>query len=292
VATGGTANVTLYRAPAMHASDSNRTGELADARPSTGMRDAINHNVPIMYADSLICSHPRSGGRWLRFLVAHYLGSRHHLRPAVTPETVFGVVPDHHPSSERGYPAAAERDRQVPLLAVCHEPYTWDRHRGFPVIFLARNAYDVVVSAYYHLTEGKRTFSGSMMEFLHHPRMGLPTWIAYMNSWAPKLLTHRDVTFLAYGELGRDPAGVLERVLAFIDEEPDPLLVAGAVAQAQRLRDSRLIRTGQEGNFWDHLQPEEIFDIQELLQVGLSDVSRHLLQAIGIELDPFPRVDS
>lgn len=248
--------------------------------------------MDVMHADALICSHPRSGGRWLRFMVAHYLEARYRLAFEVTPATVFAVVPDHHPQSSRGYAAFKFGGRRrFPLVAVCHDPYTVELHRYFPTVFLARNAYDVVVSAYFHLAREKGQYAGSMRDFIGHPRLGLASWIGYMNSRSPKLLTHRDAGFISYGQLDRDPAVALREVLAFLDEEPDEQLVDAAVAKSQSLRDSRKIRTGQEGNFWDHVQPEEIFAIQEAIRSSLTDFSTHLLTWIGVELDPFPRTD-
>lgn len=243
-----------------------------------------------MHADTLICSHPRSGGRWLRYLIAHYLAARHELDTAVTPQTVFSVVPDHHDQSIRGYPAFRFGDRRaLPLVAVCHQPYSWEFHRTYPIVFLARNAYDVVVSAYFHLTREKAEYAGSMREFVQHPKLGLPAWIDSLNRWAPKLLTHRDATFVVYRELDHDPTAALTRVLEFIDEAPDPALVRGAVESGTAWRSSRGIRTGQEGNFWDHLQPEELFYIQETVQRELSDTAAELLKHMGVDLDPFPR---
>jgi Sulfotransferase domain len=243
-----------------------------------------------MNADALICSHPRSGGRWLRYLIAHALAAHHRLEIELSPQTVFAVVPDHHRDSARGYPAFRFGGRRsVPLVAVCHQPYSWELHRGYPMIFLARNPYDVLVSAFAHLTGEKRDFSGPMREFVRHPRLGLPAWIEYMNRWAPKLLTHRDVVLLSYRELDTDPARALRRVLAFLNEDPDSAVIQAAVESGAELRGRRDIRTGQEGNFWDHLQPEEIFDVQELLQRGLSDQAARLLESMGVDLDPFPR---
>ena len=66
-------------------------------------------------------------------------------------------------------------------------------------------------------------------------------------------------------------------------------LVDAAVQSGNDLRSGRGIRTGQEGNFWDHLQPDEIFDIQEGVSRDLSDFAIHLLQEMGVEIDPFPR---
>jgi hypothetical protein len=243
-----------------------------------------------MQADALICSHPRSGGRWLRFLIAHYLTERYGVDWAVTPESVFAVIPDHNDGPARGY--SNFRFRHVggfPLVSVCHQPFSWELHRGLPTLFLARNPYDVVVSAFFHLTQEKERFAGSFRSFIQHPTLGLPAWITYMNSWAPQLLTHRDRAHLAYAQLNSDPAAALTRVLVFLNEEPDPELVRRATARAGELRDSRRIRTGQEGNFWDHLQPEEIFEIQEVVHRDLSDFAKHLLRAIGVALDPFPR---
>lgn len=243
-----------------------------------------------MSADALICSHPRSGGRWLRYLIAHYLAAHHRLGLEVTPREVFAVVPDHHDDHARGYPVYRFLGRaDVPLVAVCHQPYSWQLHRGYPVVFLGRNAYDVMVSAYSHLTQQKGEYAGPMREFIRHPRLGMPAWLEYVNGWAPKLLTHRDALLLSYRDLNADPGGTLRRVLAFLNHAPDPALVEAAVESGNRLRSGRGIRTGQEGNFWDHLQPDEIFDIQEEVSRGLSEFSVCLLEKMGVEVDPFPR---
>ena len=243
-----------------------------------------------MPADALICSHPRSGGRWLRYLIAHYLDAHHHLGLEVTPQEVFAIVPDHHEEASRGYPAFRFiHRREVPLVAVCHQPYTWELHRGYPLIFLGRNAYDVMVSAFFHLSREKGEYVGTVPEFIRHPRHGLPAWIDYFNGWAPRLLTHRDALLLSYRDLNADPGGTLEKVLRFLNHEPDPGLIQEAVEAGNRLRSGRGIRTGQEGNFWDHLQPNEIFDIQEGVSNDLSEFAIHLLQEMGVEIDPFPR---
>lgn len=245
-----------------------------------------------MSADALICSHPRSGGRWLRYLVARYLAAHHRLPLDLTPADVFSVVPDHNEERVRGYPAYRFADRiDIPLLAVCHQPYSWELHRGYPIIFLGRNAYDVMVSGYHHLAVQRGEYAGMMRDFIRHPRHGLPAWIGYFNEWAPKLLTHRDAVLVSYGDLAGDPSGTLNRVLRFLNHEPVPALVADSVAAADRLRSGRGIRTGQEGNFWDHLQPDEIFEIQEQLSRGLSEFSVCLLQRMAVEADPFPRDD-
>lgn len=246
-----------------------------------------------MHADALICSHPRSGGRWLRYLLAHYLAARHRLGVAVSPESVFGVVPDHHDERTRGYPAFRFADRPgVPLAAVCHQPYSWELHRGTPIVFLARNPYDVVVSSYAYHTHEKGEYAGSLTEFVAHPRYGLPGWIHYVNSWAPVLLTHRDALLVSYRDLADDPGAVLSRVLRFLEQEPDARLVADAADKAGALRETRGIRTGQEGNFWDHLQPDQIFLIQEIVDRELSEMSFHLLESMGVAFDPVPRDDA
>ena len=243
-----------------------------------------------MSADALICSHPRSGGRWLRYLIARYLAAHHRLGMSVMPGEVFSVIPDHHDDHLRGYPVYRFIDRMdVTLVAVCHQPYTWELHRGYPTVFLGRNAYDVMVSAYHHLTHQKGEYAGPMREFIRHPRLGLSAWIEYINGWSPRLITHRDSLLLSYGDLAANPGTTLRKVLRFLNHEPDETLIADAVESGNRLRSGRDIKTGQEGNFWDHLQPDEIFDIQEEVSKGLSEFSVSLLERMGVEVDPFPR---
>ena len=246
-----------------------------------------------MYADTLICSHPRSGGRWLRYLLAHYLAEQHRLDVEVTPQTVFAVIPDHHDEWTRGYPAFQFRDRRdLPLIAACHQPFSSEFHRAYPVIFLARNAYDVAVSAFFYFTREKTEYTGTIRDFVRHPKLGVPAWVEYMNSWAPKLLTHRDCALVSYRELNSDPARALSRVLEFLHQTPDPVLVHSAVESGNAFRSARGIRTGQEGNFWDHLDPESIFDIQEIVHRDLSEHGAQVLGSIGVEMDPFPRADA
>ena len=202
------------------------------------------------------------------------------------------MVPDHNEDRSRGYPAYRFRSRvDIPLLAVCHQPYSWELHRGYPVVFLGRNAYDVMVSGFHHLAVQRGEYAGPMRDFIRHPRTGLPAWIDYFNEWAPRLLTHRDAILISYRDLASDTADTLTRILRFLNHEPVPDLVSESVAAADRLRSGRGIRTGQEGNFWDHLQPDEIFEIQEQLSRGLSEFSVCLLQRMGVEADPFPRED-
>lgn len=245
-----------------------------------------------MNPDVLICSHPRSGGRWLRFLLGHYLTDRYRLGPSLTAERLFSVVPDHEPNPVRGYPAFAHGDRRdLPLVAVCHQSFDWQTHRAQPIVFLARNPYDVVVSAFSYQS-ARSELPGSMRDFIEQPRGGLSAWIEYMNGWARALLSHRDALFIAYGDLHRNPGDTLIRLLGFLDELIETPLVGSAVASAEALRSTRRIRTGQEGNFWDHLQPEEIFTIQEEVHRRLSAAARRLLERVGVEIDPFPRMSS
>jgi len=147
----------------------------------------------------------------------------------------------------------------------------------------------VMVSGYHHLVHQKGEYAGSMRDFIAHARLGLPAWTSYINSWSPKLLTHRDALLLGYGELSTDSGGALRRVLRFLNHDPEEDLVIDAVAAAERWRGGNGIRTGQEGNFWDHLQPDEIFDIQEGVTRDLTEISVTVLQRMGVEIGPFPR---
>ncbi len=221
--------------------------------------------------------------------MAHYFATRYELVTELSADDVFSIVPDHTDDPDRGYPAYAFRSRRdVPLVAVCHQPYRRRLHAAQPLVFLARNAYDVSVSAYYYAAarQGRRE---RIREFLEQPRGALSAWITYMNEWAPHLLTHRDAAFVSYGRLQNDAGAALLTILDFLDVEPDPATIHASVAAAAALRQTRRILTGQEGTFWDHLQPEDIFLVQERVRLGLSAPARHLLESMGVELDPFPR---
>src|SRR5690606_228452 len=178
----------------------------------------------------------------------------HGLEIDVTPRTAFSIVPDHHDEPTRGYPALrVPASRGIPIAAVCHHPFSRELHHGYPIAFLAPNPYDVLVSSYYHLAQEKGKYGGTMRDLIRHPVLGLPSWIRYMNAWAPKLMGHRDALLLSYRELDLDPERALGRVLEFLGEEPVAELTRAAAERGSDLRRARVIRTGQEGNFWDHL---------------------------------------
>ena len=138
-----------------------------------------------------------------------------------------------------------------------------------PLAFLARNAYDVVVSAYVYYTQEKPEYAGSMREFIRHPAAGA----GHVDRVREQLGAHAAHAPRLHAAFLRRAGCAIPRrrwsaCWSSWTTRPIPRWCGPRRRAPSELRSARGIRTGQEGNFWDHLQPDEIFDIQERVDRG------------------------
>lgn len=254
-------------------------------------------------ASAFLASYPKSGRTWLRFMLASYLARSLRLGVEVDLHSLFTIVPNFDLSPARGVPAyrfAGRRD--VPLVLVTHQPYS-RRYLRQPVIFMVRDARDLMVSAYFHATRHKHRFTGELADFMRDPRQGLPAYLAYLNGWAEGLARHRHL-LVSYERLSADPAAMLGEVVTFLGLPVDEAAVAAAVErssfrsmQALERRDgvpehdydrsdpeSLRARRGKVGGFADYLDPAQAGWIMTATAAGLSPSARSLLVQGGIAL--------
>ncbi len=180
--------------------------------------------------DVFLCSYPKSGRTWLRFLLTYYqlrladvpfrltLRSFPELSPNLTLFSAFRL---------RDPPAGVEIRR---LLGSHSElPRLFRRQR---VIVLRRDLRDVLVSYYYH-RRARREIDDDLESFLASP-WGLRHAIRYANRWTRGLAAFPpgQVLELTYERLHDDPAGAAGDCLRFIGLEVREALVAEAVAYA------------------------------------------------------------
>jgi len=190
----------------------------------------------LLAADAVIVSFGKSGRTWLRVMISHFLRVRYNL-PG---RALLSFANFHH------------MNRNVPRIFFTHDNYIKDytgepgSKRPFydkPVILMARDPRDVAVSQFfqwkYRLKPGKVALNGypprdgetTLFEFVTGGNGGgsLQAVVDYLNVWAAEAPRIPRFMLLRYEDLRADPAGWLQRVLAFMEIEPDTTAADAAV---------------------------------------------------------------
>jgi hypothetical protein len=241
-----------------------------------------------------LASYPKSGRTWFRFILANYFADTLDLPIELDLRTVFQIVPNYDLDPKRGLPAVVDRS-DLPLVLVSHLPYSALLFPPRPIIFMVRNASDLMVSSYFHSTRHKRVYSGSIGEFVRDPTHGLARYIRYLNGWARGLRGRPHLVF-SYEQLSTRPQAMTARVLEFLRLPIDEAAVARAVENSRfdvmkelevsrgihghsydRSDDESLrVRRGEVGGASRYLDRSEIAWIEETLLRDLSPAARQL----------------
>lgn len=230
-------------------------------------------------ADVLVISPGKSGRTWLRVLVHQALALHFDVpfdveRMGRDREDVPYLVYTHELASHLRDDPLARR-----LLGHSLVPATIaDRKK---VVQLARDPRDVIVSSFFHKTKRSRRVDGTLSEFIRHPRFGIDGIVWVLNRWRERFREHPACLWLRYEDMKQDPAGELERVLAFlgIDATPEHVAEAVAFASFERMKegearnafgtdklrpgdsadpDSFKVRKGKVRGYLDHFEGEDL----------------------------------
>jgi len=269
------------------------------------LRDEPHLRLAASRADAFLVSYPKSGRTWLRYLLSCYFAESARLgfEPDLT--STFRVLPNFDRDPVRGIDAFVGRtgDAALPLILVSHLPYRERLFLDRPVLFLVRDPRDVIVSAYFHATRHKKSFSGDMAAFLDEPKYGMAALTGYLNGWAAGL-EGRPHHLISYEHLLAEPLAAVAGILAFLGVEPEGDILARAVAAAQfdRMRDkerdggipghdydrnddqSLRMRSGKAGAFGEWLSPDQVDLVLERCRSDLSLRALALLAATGVDL--------
>ena len=159
-----------------------------------------------------------------------------------------------------------------------------DSYRTRPVVFLLRDPRDTVVSAYFHATLRRSSYSGDISDFIRHPLHGIRKIICFHLAWitsGPRLPAFMAIT---YEELSADPFSVIRKIEDFLhvklsDKDIRKVICNNTFEKMQRReiadeyreqygstlsghdpnkRESFKIRRGKVGGFVDYLSPADI----------------------------------
>lgn len=261
-------------------------------------RDEPHLRLAAARADAFLVSYPKSGRTWLRYLLSCYFAESACLgfEPDLT--STFRVLPNFDHDPVRGITAFVGRQTEVdlPLVLVSHLPYRRQLFLDRPALFLVRDPRDVIVSAYFHATRHKKSFSGEIDAFLDEPRYGLGALIAYLNVWAEGL-KERPHHIISYERMLADPLVTVSDILSFLKVKVDLDILNRAIASAQfdRMRErerdngipghdydrsddqSMRMRNGKAGSFGQWLDEAQANHILARCERELSPTGRALI---------------
>ena len=197
-------------------------------------------------ADAFVVSIQKSGRTWVRVFLTAYFSEwgKENFSPAARP-------------------AAASA-----LPALCYTHDLWEhkakehwgeRLRGKwlipreetlnkPILLVARDPRDVMVSLFFHLKKRAGTFDGDLPALLRHPVFGIKRVVAIMNRWLEEWSDGSRLYLLRYEDARREPGRVFSQALRFL--LPTVALDEAALGRAVEIssfENMRRLEAGAEG---------------------------------------------
>jgi len=273
-----------------------RVSRRARARRHSPRLDTV-HRSPIQFI-----SYPKAGRTWLRLLVGKALQLHYHLR--VAPADLLEV--QNLPRYDARVPAMRfSHDDNPHLKRIFDMEHDKRNYWGASVVFLSRDPRDVVVSNYFQQARREIVlgdapgFHGSIEEFIRHEVYGIENVIAFMNIWAANRHIPLRFMLLRYEDIIEDGTRELRRVLSFLNVADISMQTLGEAVEfckfenmkrmeakdalhSARLRatnpddpNSYKVRKGKVGGYRDHLSPDDIAYVDELVAERLDSFFKY-----------------
>ena len=239
-------------------------------------------------ADAFVVSVPKSGRTWARVFLLAYFAECERLNPGFrAPRCVYTHDRWEHETKGR----FVDRLRGKWLIPRADAA-------AKPVLLVARDPRDVIVSLFFHLQKRAHSYDGDLSGLLRHPTFGVRRVVAVMNGWLAEWNRPGSLHLLRYEDAKLDPHRSFAEALRFLqpDLEPDPRALAHAVEvssfenmrrlekgdaqaagstvvatlQEEALRpadandvDSYKVRRGKVGGYVDYLSAEDMAFLDE-----------------------------
>ncbi len=169
-------------------------------------------------ADAFVVSIQKSGRTWVRVFLTAYLaewGKAH-----AVPRLTYTHDLWEHGSKER----LGERLRGKWLIPR-------GEALGKPILLVARDPRDVMVSLFFHLQKRAGTFGGDLPALLRHPVLGVDRVVDIMNRWLAEWSGQTPLHLLRYEDARCDPPAAFGAAIRFLlpDAGVDAEILARAV---------------------------------------------------------------
>ena len=182
---------------------------------STVLRRNVSSNSRIFRrASALVVSIPKSGRTWVRVLMHHYLSEMEEV-----PFVLDG---------------AELQRRGMPNVIFTHDLWEHRTTRSFkdrlrgkylisgrlclhkPIVLLARDPRDVVVSLFFQMTKRTVQFRGTLSEMVRDPTYGIHLIVDVMNTWLASWEGRSNVKLFRYEDCRSEPTDTFDRMIRFM----------------------------------------------------------------------------
>lgn len=175
------------------------------------LRAKLKGTPPLEPSEYYLVSYPKSGRTWLRCLIGR------------TFQTLFELDGANILEIEK----FATCNPRIPQICATHDDNPmWKtpnelesskaKYKNSKILFLVRDPRDTVVSLYFHRNRRKKTYSGTLSQFIREPRGGLDTIMTFLNTWADNRAVPRSFLLVRYEALRQDTAGQLRGVMGYL----------------------------------------------------------------------------
>lgn len=250
-----------------------------------------------------MCSFPKCGRTYLRFILANYFRLLFKLKSAVDFESVFSYIPNYMGDLRRGVPALSFNGVSgLPAVLCSHTSFSTEMYGMKPVILLVRSPHDVMVSWFFHKTQHQREFKGELGAFVRSPEFGIRTYAQYLNGWAAGAQVRR-LHVLSYELLSTSAAETVSELLEFMSVPVRMSLLRDSLSSSSfsamvreelrgpvpdedydvRVPDARRVRRGVIGGYREVMSPSDIGFVAEFCEENLSEEAKRLLKSALVE---------
>lgn len=255
----------------------------------------------------IIIAHPKSGNTWLKVMLTRLYANREGVSDKQFAQ--YNVLADRNPNIPKFAATNGWYSYEGTVGKYLTADAPDDRLKQKPVVLLARNPADIAVSWYFQFTRRQSAHKQELINhFIEHPvdrdniemwdfvrnsDIGLPFLIEFLNTWEQRLAGLQKSVVLHYEDLRARPAEVLKKITtlmgdSFTDQEIQAAVDFGSFDNLRKLESEGFFRQGgltlrdpkdpesfkvrkaKVGGFRDYFTPEQVAEIEQLMQERLS----------------------
>ncbi|MCI0631918.1 MAG: sulfotransferase domain-containing protein [Phycisphaerales bacterium] len=251
--------------------------------------------------NAFLCSYPKCGRTWLRFMLCNYINDCLDLRIDLDLHTMFSLLPnDTVKVSANGVQAFPYLERaDVPLILATHSSYR-PKPFGFkPIILLLRSPNDALWSWYCECVASKNVDQQTALsDFLREGKRNTLDFAQYINGWAENLHNHRSLV-ITFEKLKADGPDALRRIVEFLGlpvrdtwlqracekssiERMRSLEQDRGLGDARQIPNAIRVRNGAVGDHVGAFGPAELAFTRQIFRQSLNKPARALLRDGGL----------
>ena len=250
-----------------------------------------------------ICSFPKSGRTWVRFIFANYFNEKYGSESRVDLHNAYNFTPSLNNRSSILKASRIFKGKFDFLIFSTHMPYDEYTLHDKKVIFILRCVYDTIVSYYFHNSKHHSKFIGNIESFIRDDEKCLKKIVEYLNSWSP-IVGKDHCLVVTYEALSVDTMSSMTRLIKFLNLHVDERVLKNAINNSSfesmkeieirrgisnhshntSQQDARRIRRGKVKGYVDYLSNDDIKFINNYLNKNDSKESLNMLKINDIEI--------